>query len=137
MNLIVMYKPPLGSAGRGAGAAYVAFATEVIWLMAWRNCESVIEPYAVVAAGKFDGSVPFCPSAMVKVKVQGAFVTITGVTLLTSGPTLCLYFQFFFRYSLQGLSISIFSELYLQPKLKFVLAVYSRLSNDRSQIKVS
>jgi len=71
-----MYKSPLGSAGRGAGAAYVAFATEVMWLMAWRSCESVIDPYAVVAAGKLDGSVPFWPSVMVKVKVQGAFVTI-------------------------------------------------------------
>jgi len=58
--------------------------------MAWRSCESVIDPYAVVPAGKLDGNVPFCPSAMVKVKVQGAFVTITGVTLLTSGLTLRL-----------------------------------------------
>jgi len=71
--------------------------------MAWRSCESVIDPYAVVAAGKFDGSVPFCPSAMVKVKVQGAFVTITGVTLLTLGPTLYIFSSFFRLYSLQAL----------------------------------
>jgi len=71
MNLIVMYKSPLGSAGRGAGAAYVAFATEVIWFMAWRSWESVIDPYAVVAAGKLDDSVPFCPSAMVEVQEKG------------------------------------------------------------------